>query len=114
MKFERFEEMIVWQNSQELALNIYLLFKENKDFSFVDQIKRAAISISNNIAEGFERKTNNEFKYFLFVAKGSAGEIRNMLYIAKKLNYLNQDKFDKLFELSSSISKMLSTLIKTL
>ena len=65
MKFNKFEEIIAWQKAQELALQIYELTKENKDFSFNDQIRRAAISISNNIAEGFERKSNKEFTYFL-------------------------------------------------
>ena len=65
MKFNKFEEIIAWQKAQELALQIYELTKENKYFSFNDQIRRAAISISNNIAEGFERKCNKEFTYFL-------------------------------------------------
>jgi len=57
MKFERFEDIIAWQKAQELALNIYEMFKSNEDFSFKDQIQRASISISSNIAEGFERKS---------------------------------------------------------
>jgi len=114
MKFERFEDMIVWQKSQELAVDIYKVFQSSKDFGFKDQIQRAAVSISNNIAEGFERKSNKEFKQFLFIAKGSAGELRNMLYIAKKLEYISEGKFKNYYEYSISISKMLSALIKTL
>src|SRR4030066_1820299 len=113
MKIERFEDMIVWQKSQELAIYVYKAFQLSKDFGFKDQIQRAAVSICNNISEGFERKSNNEFKQFLFIAKGSSGELRNMLYIAKKLNYISNEQFNIQYELSISISKMLSSLIKT-
>lgn len=114
MKFDRFEDMIVWQKSQELAISIHKIFQSFKDFGFRDQIQRAAISISNNISEGFERKSNKEFRQFLFIAKGSAGEVRNMLYIAKKLDYISNEQFNFQYELSLSIPKMLSSLIKTL
>jgi four helix bundle protein len=85
MKFERFEDMIVWQESQELAVDIYKVFQSSTDFGFKDRVQRATVSICNNVSEGFERKSNKEFKQFLFITKGSAGELRNMLYIAKKL-----------------------------
>jgi four helix bundle protein len=114
MKFDRFEDMIIWQKSQELTLMIYKTFQSIKDYGFKDQIQRAAVSISNNIAEGFERKSNKEFKQFLFIAKGSAGEVRNMLYVARNLNYITEEQFRIQYELSLSISKMISSLIKTL
>lgn len=109
MKFERFEDIIVWQRSKSLTTTLYKIFESNKDFNFRNQILRAAISIMNNIAEGFERKSNNEFKHFLFIAKGSAGEIRSMLILGFELLY-----FQKLKNESEIISKMLSALIKTL
>lgn len=68
----------------------------------------------NNIAEGFERRSNNEFKYFLFIAKGSCGEVRSMLLLAKKLEKINNQKATELYNLSEEISKMISGLIKTL
>jgi len=68
----------------------------------------------NNIAEGYERKTNNEFKQFLFIAKGSCGEVRSMLYLSKDLNKIPDNTFNKLFTLAEEISKILSGLIKTL
>jgi four helix bundle protein len=68
----------------------------------------------NNIAEGFERKTNNEFKHFLFMAKGSCGEVRSMLYLLKDLDKISESDFNKLFVLAEEISKILSGLIKTL
>lgn len=114
MKFNRFEEMNVWQKGQELNLLSYKHFSGNRDYNFINQYLRACLSITNNIAEGFERKSNKEFKQFLYVSKGSAGEVRSMLYLAKELNYLKENDFDHLFELSISISKMLSSLIKTL
>ena len=114
MKIERFEDIIAWQKAKELSVFIYRHFGDSRDFAFRDQIQRASVSVMNNIAEGFERKTNNEFKYFLFVAKGSCGEVRSMLYLAKELNKIPDNDFNKLYKLSEEISKILSGLIKTL
>ena len=93
---------------------IYELFKNNKDYGFKDQIQRAVISISNNIAEGFERRSNKEFKQFLYIAKGSCGEVRSMVSIALELKYVSKDEFKKLNDSSVEISKLISGLIKTL
>jgi len=114
MKIDRFEDLVVWQRSVDFATLIYKLFGEIKDFGFKNQIERAVISISNNIAEGFERKTNNEFKMFLFISKGSCGEVRSMLYVAKRLNMINDEQFNDSLSKSLEISKMLSGLIKCL
>lgn len=114
MKVERFEDIIAWQKAGELSLIIYEKFKDSNDFAFKNQIQRAVVSIMNNIAEGFERKGNKEFKHFLFIAKGSCGEVRSMLYLALKLKYLSEDEFKKLYNLSIEISKLLSGFIKTL
>jgi four helix bundle protein len=114
MTIERFEDIIAWQKAKEMTSLIYKDFAESKDFGFKDQIQRAGVSVMNNIAEGFERKTNNEFKQFLFIAKGSCGEIRSMLYLAKELNKISESNFDKLYTLAEEISKILSGFIKTL
>lgn len=114
MKFNRFEDIIAWQKAKELTTLIYKEFDTSKDFGFKDQIQRASVSIMNNIAEGFERKSNKEFKYFLFVAKGSCGEVRSMLHLAKDLEKLSEKSFNEKYKLSEEISKILSGLIKTL
>jgi len=114
MRIERFEDIIAWQKSKELTIQIYRLFKESKDFGFKGQIQRASVSVMNNIAEGFERKGNKEFKQFLFIAKGSCGEVHSMLYLAKDLDKITEKDFRMFFNLSEGISKILSGLIKTL
>jgi len=114
MRVEKFEEIISWQKAQELTLFIYKLFKNNRDFNFKDQIQRASVSIGNNIAEGFERKSNNEFKYFLYVAKGSCGEVRSMSQLAIKLGYIEKEDFNKIYQYCIEISKLISGFIKTL
>jgi len=114
MKIGRFEDIISWQKSKELTLRLYKLFENSKDFGYRNQILRASVSIMNNIAEGYERQTNKEFRQFLYIAKGSCGEVRSMLYLAKDLKKINNNDFDTLYSLSVEISKLLSGLIKTL
>lgn len=114
MQIKRFEEIKAWQKAKDLNLGIYRLFKTCKDFGFRDQIQRASVSIMNNIAEGFERQGNKEFLRFLFISKGSCGEVRSMLYLAIDLKYISKSDFDVFYKLSEEISKMLSGFIKTL
>lgn len=113
-KVNKFEDILCWQRAREFTAEIYSIFNDNKDFSFRDQIRRASVSIMNNIAEGFERSSNKEFKHFLFIAKGSCGEVRSMLYVAHNLKYITDAEFKKLRTKSLEISKMLSGFIKTL
>jgi len=114
MKIEKFEDIISWKKAKTLTIDIYKTFEDSKDFGYKNQIERASVSIMNNIAEGFERRSNKEFKQFLFIAKGSCGEVRSMLYLGKDLNKISEEKFHKLYNLSIEISKLLSGLIKTL
>ena len=114
MKIDKFENLISWQKARELSLLIYKLFKKNNDFGFRDQIQRAVISISNNIAEGFERQSNKELKQFLYIAKGSCGEVRSMLYTALDLGYISSKDHAVLENISTDISRLLSGFIKTL
>jgi four helix bundle protein len=114
MKIEKFEDIIAWQKAKIMTMGIYKEFYGCRDFGFRDQIQRASVSIMNNIAEGFERKGDKEFKHFLFIAKGSCGEIRSMLYLAQDLNYINNKNYKNFNDLSIEISKLLSGFIKTL
>ena len=114
MGIEKFEDIIAWKKSKELTILVYRNFSFCKDFGFRDQLQRAAVSIMNNIAEGFERKGDKEFKYFLFIAKGSCGEIRSMLYLALDLKYISKEEFSRMYGLSVEISRMLSGFIKRL
>lgn len=114
MKINRFEDIQSWQKSGQLTVDIYKNFDKCVDYSFKNQICRASVSIMNNIAEGFERNTNKEFRNFLFISKGSCAEVRSMLYLAVKLKYINQEQFNNSYRKTIEISKMLSGLIKTL
>ena len=114
MTINSFEDIKCWERSRILVGKIYSVFKNNRDLSFRDQIQRAAVSIMNNIAEGFERQSNKDFRKFLFVSKGSCAEVRSMLYLAHDLGYINKSELDELSAESREISKMLSGFIKTL
>jgi len=114
MTIRRFEDILAWKKAKILTIKIYLILKNNRDYSFKDQLQRASVSIMNNIAEGFERKSDKEFKYFLFIAKGSCGEVRSMLYIANELKYISKEKNRELYLLTVDISRLLSGFIKKL
>ena len=117
MKIVRFEEMEIWKVSIKITKNVYDLTAKqgfSKDFGLRDQLRRAIVSISSNIVEGFERNNNNEFIRFLKIAKGSAGEARNQLHIALAVDYITLEEFNqvasKLELLSSQIGKFISYL----
>jgi four helix bundle protein len=114
MRIERFEDIEAWKNAKQMTLMLYEVMKDNNDFGFRNQLLRASVSVMNNIAEGFERRTNNEFKHFLYIAKGSAGEVRSMMYLAEELKYIEDVKCKSIFELSLITSKMLANFIKKL
>ncbi|PID58196.1 MAG: four helix bundle protein [Ignavibacteriae bacterium] len=114
---ERFEDLNVWKQSREFCKVIYELTSKNefkKDYGLKDQIQRAVVSILTNIAEGLERDSNPEFKRFLNYSKGSAGEVRTLIYIAYDLNYITKKEFKINLEQSISIIKQLSSFIKYL
>ena len=113
MKIEKFEDVIAWQKAKTLTLFVYGTFKSNKDFSFKNQIERAAVSVMNNIAEGFERRSEKELVNFLYIAKGSCGEVRSMLHLAVELGYVTESEFVFLESLSSEISRIISGFIKS-
>jgi four helix bundle protein len=91
MKYKRFEDLPVWITAIELAVEVYALTSRSEfkgKWSLKDQLERAAVSVSNNISEGFERGTNNELLCFLYIARGSAGETRSMLCLIERLDFL--------------------------
>jgi len=114
MSVKKFEDLIVWQKSQDFSVDIYKNFSNLKDYSFKDQITRASVSISNNIAEGFDRKTNPDFIRFLYIATSSNSEVRSMLYLSERLHFLNSDKTKELIKKSNEISRMLYGLIQSM
>jgi len=114
MAIQRFEDIIAWQKAQDLAYQIYLEFNNLRDFGFRDQIRRAVVSISNNIAEGFDRRTDADFSRFIYYAIGSCSEEKSMLYLAARLNYIETEKSRILIEQTIEISKISHGLIKTL
>lgn len=106
-----FQELIVWQKSKDLLLIIFPLTKNIKDFSFRDQLNRASLSISNNIAEGFGRNSKREFKRFLNISLGSAYEVKSMLMIFKELKLISTDEADKSINQVSIVIRLLIGLI---
>lgn len=113
-KIERFEEIKAWQLARELVTAVYRVSSQGKfatDFGLRDQIRRAAISVISNIAEGFERGSEKEFQRFLYMAKGSAGEVRSQLYIASDLGYLATEEFADLKARAEEVSRALSGFI---
>ena len=117
MKEKSFEDLQVWQDARIFVKSIYELtsldnFK--KDCGLKDQIQKAAVSIMNNISEGYERDNNKEFINFLGYGKGSAGEVRSMLYVALDLNYISKDDFDKSYSKAVSIITQISNFKKYL
>lgn len=106
-----FEEIEVWQKSRELCADIFALTQSegfSKDYDLKNQINRSAGSAMDNIAEGFERNSNKEFVYFLYVAKGSIGETRSQLHRAKDRGYINSETFEELYSKCLVVSQQLS------
>lgn len=113
-KVQKFEDLAVWQKAQDIACDIYASFSPLKDYFFKDQICRASISISSNIAEGFEKKSAKEFLRYLEISKTSANEVRSLLHLALRLNFIQQEKQADLLEQIQSIGKMLYALMNVI
>ena len=96
MKINKFEELNIWKLSLKITISIYDLTSKKefiREFALKDQIRRAVVSISSNIVEGFEKNNNNEFIRFLKIAKGSTGEVRNQIYICRDVKYITLNEF---------------------
>ena len=117
MKITRFEDLDCWQEARNLVDSVYRVCRVielKKDYSLSDQVKRAAISIMANIAEGFSRKGNKEFIQFLFISKSSAAELQSHLYVALDQDYIDQAQFDEIYEQVNKTAMIISGLIKYL
>lgn len=90
-KINDFEELEIWISARVLSKDVYIDFRENKDFGFCNQIQRCSVSVMNNIAEGFNRHGDKEFHYFLNIAKASCGELKSMYYLAEDIGYINKE-----------------------
>jgi four helix bundle protein len=112
-KVERFEDLIAWQKARQLAADIYRITAQGefaRDFGLRDQIRRAAVSVMSNIAEGFDRGSRGEFHQFLVVAKASCAEVRSQLYVAQDVGYINQETFDIVNSSTSELSRIIGGL----
>ena len=109
-----FESLRVWQNARNLVNLVYDIMDDNKNYGFRDQIQRAAVSIMNNIAEGYESGTDAKYANFLNIAKGSCSEVRSMLYVCLDRKYCSQEQFDILKSQAIIISSQLYKLLEYL
>lgn len=115
--FEDISKLTVWQKSHTLAIETYKItksFPKEEMYGLSSQLRRAAISIPSNIAEGRARGTDKEYRRFLLIARGSLEEAKYQLLLAKELNYLSVEVFDEMDQLTSSIGRMLNGLINKL
>jgi four helix bundle protein len=114
---ERFEDIEAWKKGRELRQAVYAASKRgdfSRDVALKHQIRRAAQSVTSNIAEGFEREGNREFIQFLSDAKGLCGEVRDQLYTALDESYVSREEFNRLYELSIDVSRLISGFMKYL
>jgi len=117
MAITRFEDLDVWREATSLAVEVYNVSKTlhlNQDFSLRDQLRRSAVSIASNIAEGKERETIPEFIRYLYIAKGSSGELKTQLFIAQRVGYIESDRAKDLTQAAERIGAKLGALIRTL
>jgi four helix bundle protein len=112
-RVERFEDLRIWQSAFALSKEIYRITSDglfSRDFGLRDQMRRAAVSVMSNIAEGFERHSNQDFSRFLAIARGSCAEVRSQLYLAHFLGYITPEQFEKLCANAESLSKSIGAL----
>ena len=114
MTIERFEDVLAWQRARILTKEIYVTFRLTRDFGFRNQIEQAAVSIMNNIAEGFERRSDKEFSNFLNIAKGSCGEVRSMVWLGRDLGYIDETSSEKLITSAEEVSRLIAGFVASL
>ena len=112
-RIDKFEDFVAWQKARVLTAEIYRVTEQgrfSRDFGLRDQVRRAAVSIMSNIAEGFERGRSSEFHQYLSVAKASCAEVRSQLYVALDVGYLSQKEFDDLISKAAEVGRILGGL----
>jgi four helix bundle protein len=115
MKITKFEDILAWSKAQDLAVKIYHKFKDLRDYGFRDQLRRAVISISSNIAEGFDRRsTHAEMTRYLYIASGSNSEVRSLLYLGLRLGYITEPEGKILIQDSNFISILIYKFIESI
>ncbi len=115
-KIKSFTGLITWQESHKLVLMIYKAtdnFPQKEVYSLIDQMRRCGVSIGSNIAEGFSRQSKKEKLQFYYIAKGSLTELQNQLLVARDVQYIDLENFNKMAEQTVIVSKLLSGLIKS-
>ena len=112
MGYASFEELDVWKRACRLAVRVYEILQDCRDFGLKDQMTRSSVSIPSNIAEGAERDSKGEFIRFLHISKGSAAELRTQAYIAQRVNLLSDESLQEIVNELKEISAMLQGLIK--
>ena len=112
-RVEKFEDLVAWQKARRLVADVYRVTSRaefRRDFSLRDQMRRAAVSIMSNIAEGFERSGLGEFHQFLVIAKASCGELRSQLYVSQDVGYLAEDEFKNIHDKSIEVGRIIGGL----
>jgi len=116
-KIKNFTDLIAWQKGRQLVIEIYKICKDFPDderYVLSSQIKRAVISITSNLAEGFNRKSLKEKIQFYSIANASLAELQNQIIIARDLEYVDEKKFHKIFNLTIDVNKIINGLIKSI
>ena len=116
-KVQKVEDLIAWQKAEALAELVYSACRSGelaRDFGLRDQMQRAAVSVMSNIAEGFERKTTTDFSHFLYIAKGSLGELKSQLFLTARLKLIPPAVFGPTYSLADETGKVISGLISSL
>jgi four helix bundle protein len=117
VKIKKFEEIDSWKKARKLTNEVYEVTQTGgfaRDFGLKDQIRRAAVSVLSNIAEGFERSGDKEFLHFLAIAKGSCGELRAQLYVALDQGYVPSETFERLSKNANDVGQLLSGFMRYL
>ena len=114
MVVKSFKDLIAWQKAHQLCLGIYKTFKTCKDWNFKDQIQRASVSVMDNIAEGYARKSDKTLHHYLMMSRGSVAEVESLLILAVGLNYISKQQQERLILQTEDVAKLISAFARKL